>query len=416
MPLHIHTDAPAALPPSGQAPSARARNSRPRKALTLLALSLLTLPLAAPQAQAATLYTAVLATPLVNSAYGTDINESGLITGTHFIGSLAQAFVGDATEIRGFGTYGNSYGMAINNQGQVAGYEYRPGSSGAEAFVGTIGNLSFPPSLVGGDSIATGINDAGQIVGYTPSRLDVWEHCNWGCHLHSDPVDTHAFLGGASGMHDLGTLGGSYSHAYDLTYGGNIVGASYTSGDTQYHAFIGGTGGLIDLGTLGGGYSVAQAINHSSQVAGYSTTANGQGHAFVTQGNGFLPGENTLIDLGILAGGFSSYAHDLNDQGNVVGYASTASGLQSAFLWTATEGMRDLNMLAELAEGWRLFDARGINNAGQIVANGRNAVTGQTGAFILSLNPNYSPVPLPAGLPLLGSGILALVALRRRRR
>ena len=73
---------------------------------------------------------------------------------------------------------------------------------------------------------------------------------------------------------------------------------------------------ITDLGTLGGGYSEATAINEQGQVVGRSTTASGEYHGIVWH-NGHI------TDLGSL--GFAwSQVTDINEQGQVVGFSDTA--------------------------------------------------------------------------------------------
>ncbi len=71
-------------------------------------------------------------------------------------------------------------------------------------------------------------------------------------------------------------MGGSSSEATGINDSGQIVGYSTTttSFDSPTHAFLLNRGSQMkDLGTLGGTSSEATAINASGQIVGYSTTS-----------------------------------------------------------------------------------------------------------------------------------------------
>ena len=102
-----------------------------------------------------------------------------------------------------------------------------------------------------------------------------------------------------------------------------------------------------------------------------------------------------MTDLGTLDGFLSSEAFAINDLGQIVG----ASG-KRAFIWESGM-MTDLNDLLVPNAGWDyLFDARDINNNGQITGTG--VIDGDRRAYVLT------PIPEPGTLLLFALGALVL--------
>ena len=127
---------------------------------------------------------------------------------------------------------------------------------------------------------------------------------------------------------DLGTLGGAWSSAGDVSPAGQVVGASDIQAcpPCPSHAFLWDNGEMKDLGTLAGtGNSGAAAINSAGQVVGWSETGKGGSHAVLWEGG-------HIVDLGTLGGSISE-AVGINPRGQVVGWSETAGGATHGFLW-----------------------------------------------------------------------------------
>ena len=131
---------------------------------------------------------------------------------------------------------------------------------------------------------------------------------------------------------DLGTLGGDYSYVTGINDSGQVAGFSYITGTTTEHAFLYDGGNMTDLGTLGGSRSKARGINDSGQVVGWSDTTNDDCRAFLYDGGNMID-LNTLLPTG--SGWQLWTAYGINDSGQIVGNGHINGGDDTrAFLMT----------------------------------------------------------------------------------
>jgi probable HAF family extracellular repeat protein len=165
----------------------------------------------------------------------------------------------------------DSRATGINTAGQVVGYTFDPDDI-FRVFIWKNGvTTHFRSSLGGDDAKAFDINDVGQVVGSAQNARGKMRAFRW----------TNGSMTG------LGTLGGNESFAFGINNRGNTVGQSRLSGNTRSHAFLVKNGVMTDLGTLGGANSAARDINDAGQVVGWSETATGARHPFLWE-NGVM--------------------------------------------------------------------------------------------------------------------------------
>jgi probable HAF family extracellular repeat protein len=367
---------------------------------------------------------------------GSSINAHGQVTGISLTkGDAAyHAFLFDGTmHDLGSSAERSSEGNGINDRGQIVGVSGAGANFSAFLYDGTRHNLA----PLGEGSNARGTNSSGQVTGFTGNDSFLWTpttpNGNTGTavllgYLNQLGFNTDANAINASGqvtgeaggigafhaflydgaMHDLGTLGGTYSNGYAINGRGWITGQSSTPGGADYAAFLyTNETGMVDLNALidpaaGWNLSVGRGINDAGQITGYGQIG-GEIRGFLLTpvpepaclALAFLgatalafplsrrctillclcfllfptaagAAQYTITDLGAL-GGNDSRGWGINAAGLVTGYAGVPGTSVNGFLWKPTTpnapsgAMHDLGTLGG-SYSWGI----GINDGGQI--------------------------------------------------
>jgi probable HAF family extracellular repeat protein len=255
---------------------------------------------------------------------------------------------------------------AINDRGQIFGGAlntipdaypsfpfFVPGATQVHAVLWEHGAIKDLGTLGGTDSVVYQANDSGQAMGI--SFTDNTVHDSTGL------PTTHPFIWNRGKMHDVGSLGGTYSEGYGFNNRAEVVGFSNLAGDTNEHPFVWKRGLLTDLGTLGGDNGEAWAINNDGHIAGWADLPGSQTH------HAFLHRDRQMIDLGTPHGNACSKGETINTFDQVVGDSGECGVGGDPFLWEKGD-MVALSDLILPGSDRILFDAFQINDRGEIVS------------------------------------------------
>jgi probable HAF family extracellular repeat protein len=310
-----------------------------------------------------------------------------------------------------------SVATAVNNLGQVVGYGMTAGGA-QHAFVWTNGVITDLGTLGGDSSRANAINDAGTIAG-TASR--------------SSGGFGYAVRWRAGVIQDLGSSNDfqlSFGNGIDAT--GRVVGGQRDAGSRDvFGAIFDQPGSATVLRGPAGNLGPANGVNARGQVVGQGgyvwqdgavTTLPGLpgSSGSVAQainvrgqvvGSSAVPATSTVravlwqdgavVDIGTVDGISTSRATGINAAGQVVGTADPQCHpcpSPRAWLWDAGR-LTPLDDLLPRASGWVLREANGINDRGQIVGGGLH--DGQWRAFLLTptFHANINMQPAGAAVP-----------------
>jgi uncharacterized membrane protein len=346
----------------------------------------------------------------------------------------------------------------INAAGQVTGRAFPDTSTAERTFLWTpdgsgSGTFAAPPQIVGmpGRHLGYAINDAGQVAaGGWLNPAFIWNTSNNSVTL----------------LPDINPAGSEGVHAVAINGRGAVVGYGWDFfGGGGNRAFLwqpntpnGSTGTMVPLGGGGGqaNSTGAVGINDAGSVIGFRpdgyflwkpSAPNATTGTFFPDvvpdailrdidNAGRIVGHDTLTERAILwtpdtpngtngtvtdlgtAPGAANYsiAEAMNDGGVIVGTIHQGAAGR-AFVWTAADGMLDLNTLLDASGlGWSLISASAVNDNGRIVAYGRYDPDGPTGVPAVFGTVVLTPIPEPATGAAVLCGTFSAVVLGRKRK
>jgi probable HAF family extracellular repeat protein len=301
--------------------------------------------------------------------------------------------------LRGLGGT-NSRGNSINNAGWIAGYSNLAGGQARHATAWFYGQLVDLGTLGGPNSnVAWPVkNDAGLVVGIAQTETVDPSAATWSCRIFFPGPDNaryvcRGFVSEAGMIRALDTLGGLNGYATGANNRREVVGwAENTVVDPscapprtiQFRPVVWGPG-PEDIRELplwpGDSAGAATAINDLGQAVGISGTCD-QAVGRHTARNAVLWENGTVVNIGTLGGDTWNTPSAINRRGDIAGFASQAGDDPDAprlraFLWTRSDGIRDLGVL----DGHETALALGMNDKGQVVGTSCPA-SGPCHAFI----------------------------------
>lgn len=253
------------------------------------------------------------------------------------------------------------YGTAINDSGQVAGTGSVTPGGPPHALLYSRGVVTDLGTLPGATSTeVAGINRKGQVIGYAGEETEPFSG-EWN--------SVHGFIYTNGSLQDLGTLvGGNYVFATRINDEGTVVGQAYTADDTCSQAFVYRNGVMSPIGTCET-TQIARYINKRGNIVGATPyNSNGKPQGFFSKDGTSVVTMNCLDNLPCSGRSYTE-ASDLNDKGQVTGFANDSAGVRHPYLYQ-NGVMKDLGSLGGQV-GW----GRAINASGVVTGSSRTATS-----------------------------------------
>jgi probable HAF family extracellular repeat protein len=280
-------------------------------------------------------------------------------------------------------------GLAINNQGWVAGWSNEPGDATRHAVLWINGALTDLKTLGGPSSTVPwpGLNNQGMVVGISQTaEVDPLDE-DWSCEAggflpNATNLICRGFWWENNEIQELPTLGGNHGFATGVNSRGQIVGWAETAvhdptctgvQQLQFRAVMWEpkNGTKQELPPLhGDSTSAATAINESGRAVGISGDCD-QAVGRFSALHAVLWDHGTVTEIPNLGGKTWHTPMDINERGDVVGFSNPPGPgdpqgdfIAHAFLWTkGSAKAQDLGTLGDDV----LAEAFAINSSGDVV-------------------------------------------------
>ena len=270
----------------------------------------------------------------------------------------------------------------INNNGIVVGtYEDASGDIQGFTYNSNNGVYDFYPAVGTRVTSLRGINDAGDMVG---------------AHWSASGIAFQGFYDNGTSIDSISVPGSVWIQTNDVNNTGLMTGEySVIAGTTETSSYLYDGSSFSTFASPGASRTRAFGINDSGIIVG-DYTESGNTYGFIYDGVRFT--QLSVLDS------LRTSARGIDNAGNIVGNYQDAAGRGHGFIYDG-DVFTTIDVDFVGAYGTKII---GINELGQIV--GRYKFEGKEYGFV-----GVSPVPVPASLFLLGSGLLGLLGMAKRK-
>lgn len=361
-----------------------------------------------PAKQPSKYYVFNLGAPLGGVPEPVGINDLGWISGGANLASNAQVhgelWVGASLDLGTLGGPNSNIAWPNHsNRGEVVGisetsekdplneawscsaFFFGPDGYVCRGFTWKNGRMTKLPTLGGINGYAAGVNNAGQVVGWSETSFHdptcvagtevlqflatLWApETNQPSELRPLPPDPDS---AATAINDRGQAVG-ISGLCSVAVGGA----------SAEHALLWENGVPHDLGNIGGkAWNTPVAINNRGVIVGFANTS-GDEHAALAPTAFIWTRANGMQTIAPYGTDTNNIAFDLNESNQVVGQsANSNTGIARAFLWQNGVSS-DLNALVVGPTTLNMVLAQGINDAGEITGTAVDTATGEVVGFL----------------------------------